>query len=1473
MATFELSRFIDQPNVEVLGTCRKSDLSLIAQHYGIPFSRTLRKAELKDCLVAGLVNKGVFSAMESSPTVAAELEAPAAAGTSPLRVSRGGPVTPLVGVGAEEGLAYSMPKFEPLSLSTESTGSRSDARLKLRLARLQLETQDRAQARQDDLKRQIEMYRIDADTKVRLRELELQAAPEVPKKSTVKTSLVEGDPVTSPGPSPSGGVDEPVGTGGDSVAPFSTHFDVAKNISIVPPFREKEVEAYFQAFERVALALGWPNAVWALMLQCKLSGKAQEVCASLSLEESVQYEAVKAAILRAYELVPEHYRQRFRTSKRGTSQTYVEFAREKGILFDRWTKACKVTDYNSLRELLLIEEFKNCVPERTALYLNEQKVSTVQQAAVLADEYALMHKTVFYKRPSDSGGSAVKENENLSDSRSKWSPPSPKSNRECSYCHKMGHSMAECRTLKRKQERQDSSSFQPRGSVLVKTLSPAVAVSPTTPDSCFKPFIFRGFVSVGERGEDRKPVRILRDTGGSQSFILADVLDFGVDSACNTSTVVQGIEMGFVTVPLHRVHVSSELASGCFEVAVRPSLPVRGVDFIMGNDIAGGKVMPVVQVVDVPHNDSQADVLARNLPGVFSAVVTRAQAKHDLQESNILCDSVFPKILGTDVLADPPEPPKTTPGSARSFDLITNLLVSRETLIEAQREDLSLTPCRASAEKGKISLRNHQFYWHDKVLMRHWSRSLNPGQQDDWNVVHQIVVPSKFRSQVLELAHDHPWSGHLGITKTYNRVLQHFFWPGLKTDVAQYCKTCHICQVNGKPNQVVPPAPLCPIPAVGEPFERVLVDCVGPLPRAKSGCQYLLTIMCVATRFPEAIPLRNITAKTVTKALTKFFTTFGLPKTVQTDQGSNFMSRVFRTSLKALGVAHVVASAYHPESQGALERWHQTLKSALRKYCTETGKEWDDGVPLVLFAVREARQDSLGFSPAELVFGHDVRGPLKMLKEEFLDRGLSAKTNVLELVSRTRERLRDACNTAKEALSLSQKKMKKRFDTKAVVRRFLPGDKVLVLFPIHGTTLSARFSGPYVIKGKLNETNYILYTPERRRKTRVCHINMLKPYLCRVEPKATTPDDPVAKVPTEQVSLVTYALPADTEDDGMHVSMEVLNGGCFKNSEVLTSLPSRLAYLSREQQRYVMDLIKEFPNLFNDVPPGTNVIQHDIEVGRAGPFKQHAYRCPLTKREAMKAEVQYLLENGFAVPSSSPWSSPCILVPKADGSLRFCTDFRKVNSVTVADAFPLPRVDDCVDSLGGANYITKLDLLKGYWQVPLTERASKISAFVTPDAFLQYTRMAFGLRNAPATFQRLMSTVLGGVPNCTVYLDDVVVYSSTWEEHTLTLHDVFGRLSAASLTLNLKKCEFVKASVTYLGKQVGNGQVRPRDGKVAAVLNYPTPTTRRELRIPVGKISPLQCTGAVRPRPDSSVPAGGGRQRGWSGSCPSPGGC
>ncbi len=146
----------------------------------------------------------------------------------------------------------------------------------------------------------------------------------------------------------------------------------------------------------------------------------------------------------------------------------------------------------------------------------------------------------------------------------------------------------------------------------------------------------------------------------------------------------------------------------------------------------------------------------------------------------------------------------------------------------------------------------------------------------------------------------------------------------------------------------------------------------------------------------------------------------------------------------------------------------------------------------------------------------------------------------------------------------------------------------------------------------------------------------------------------------------------------------------------------------------------------------------------------------------MKKEVDYLLRNGLAVPSSSAWSSPCLLVLKTDGMFRFCTDYRKLNNVTKPDSFPLPRMEDCIDRVGAVSFVTKLDLMKGYWQVPLTARASDVSAFVKPVDFLQYTVMTFGITNAPATFQRLMQRVLSGVTNCVAYLDDVVVYSHSW---------------------------------------------------------------------------------------------------------------
>ena len=233
------------------------------------------------------------------------------------------------------------------------------------------------------------------------------------------------------------------------------------------------------------------------------------------------------------------------------------------------------------------------------------------------------------------------------------------------------------------------------------------------------------------------------------------------------------------------------------------------------------------------------------------------------------------------------------------------------------------------------------FFMQSGILMRKWRPRSAPAT-DEWRTVYQIVVPKKKQKDVLSIAHESALAGHLGVNKTYHRVLTHFYWPKLRKDVVEYCRSCHVCQVAGKPNQKIPKAPLIPIPAFSEPFSRVIVDCVGPLPKTKDGNQYLLTIMCASTRFPEAIPLRNIKTPHIVKALTKFFTLVGLPRSLQSDQGSNFMSGLMQQVMYQLGIKQYKSAAYHPESQGALESFHQTLKRMLRAHCLEHGKDWDE---------------------------------------------------------------------------------------------------------------------------------------------------------------------------------------------------------------------------------------------------------------------------------------------------------------------------------------------------------------------------------------------------------------------------------------------------------------------------------------------------------------------------------------------------
>lgn len=1391
---------MEAPDQDVFDTFIKEDLLALGQYLGLTIKRSLKKKDIQYTIAKHLVDIGEFDETALKDYMSENQM------STQIELKK-----------LELEMAKIQADKDREERDREKDREQADKDRELELVKIQAEREERERDR--DREERIELERL----KLEMRKVELGSKP--------------------------------------NNSEHTTKFDVSRCIHLVPSFQEKDVDKYFLHFEKVAENLKWPKEFWTMILQSGLVGKARAIFTELSVEQAANYDFVKSVILKGYELIPEAYRQKFRDCFKHKDQTYMEFARTKEQYLDRWLLSKRVDqDYDRFRQLILIEEFKRCIPNDVKTFIEDKGVETIETAATVADEFSLTHKSTpsfnqsnkfnTYRSSSNTQNQAKSSNKlhTKTSDNSVSSSHKQSNNLVCNYCKKPNHVISECWKLKNKTEGQGGS--KPTG-LCVLSLKPSIEVnaasftdnkvnSPSFNDNqvkptcnssqdsmeIFEPFIHSGFVSLSSDLSNPTPIRILRDTGASQSLLLADVLPFSEMSFSGTNVLIRGIDSSnFSSVPLHNIYLSSDFISGPVTLGIRPSLPFEGVHLLLGNDLAGDKVTINPLVTDRPCSECKPDPIEQEIPDLYpSCAVTRAMSKNVCQKREIdnkntpavdLSGTFLTELFNTD------EPSYSDMPSSKT-KTNCNETFSKTQLITEQHNDSEISSLFDRAVNETEIIENPVCYYiKSGILMRKW-RPPEVSVDDDWAVKHQIVIPKSYRTEILSIAHETPLAGHLGINKTHLKILNHFYWPGIRRDVAEFCKSCHTCQIVGKPNQIIPKAPLQPVPAFEEPFSRVLIDCVGPLPKTRSGNQYMLTIMCTATRFPEAIPLRNITTKTIIKALTHFFTLFGLPKAVQSDQGSNFMSGIFQQVMYELGIKQYKSSAYHPESQGALERFHQTLKNMIRTYCFDTEKDWDEGVPFLMFAIRESVQESLRFSPFELVFGHTVRGPLQLYKEKLLCED-GTGLNLLRYVSDFRTKLTKACELARENLKSSQISMKMKYDKKSFERNFKPGQKVLALLPIHGSTLEARYCGPYIIDKKISDLNYVIKTPDRRKSTQLCHVNMLKAYIDRnstdsqiVHPINAITSDPDINLCDENVGLQTL----DSK----------LGTAKLQNSDILKNLELKFTHLEPLQQQQLQDLIYEYKHLYPDVPTRTDAIYHDVDVGDSRPIKQHPYRLNPVKAKYLHEEIKYLLDNDFIEPSQSNWSSPCILVPKPNGSYRMCTDYRKVNTVTKTDNFPIPRIDDCIDSLGNAKVVSKFDLLKGFWQVPLTDRAREISAFVTPDGLFQYKVMPFGMKNSPMTFQRLVNKVVAGLPNCRVFIDDVILYSDTWDEQLTIMRGLFDRLSQAKLTINLAKSEFGCATVTYLGHVVGQGQVKPVDAKVSAISTFPVPNCKRQLK-------------------------------------------
>ncbi|XP_071949807.1 uncharacterized protein [Antedon mediterranea] len=1229
----------------------------------------------------------------------------------------------------------------------------------------------------------------------------------------------------------------------------------------LPAFNEgkDDLDSYLKRYERYAVSQGWSVEYWAINLSALLTGKSLEVYSRLSTEDADNYRTLKTALLKRFQLTADGFRNKLRLAKPETGESGHQFAARIENYLTRWIELAEATQsYDGLKDLLLREQFTDGCGRELALFLRERQPKTIGEMADIAEQYleargGMFGNIIAAKRlPTTTHRQVTQEPVPIINNPQVRSNPIT-----CFLCHRVGHLARNCRATTAfkpntgltcfrchrkghlaKNCRQDVDKCaglrnpytgppheEPKSLILQQEQSNCT-VNPNpfqTPENCGGMIINSNPHKLNSCCMDNKSSYVTLKCGNLLPIMSAAWKGSGPGSM----PVSPGL------VGQHKVTVLRD--SGCSGVVIKQCY--------VSPDQFTGNVKTCVLI----------DGTVRRLP--LATIQVNTPYFTGMTQALCMDNPIFDLILGNiEGVRSPDDPDKTWTGrnvpacavttraqaitQSKPFKSLKTLeavdqVITVENLRNAQNTDVTLRKAKELAENegvrvSKSNATSHFFYKNNLLYRQFSSPSVEHG-----NIFTQLVVPKSLRHQVMRQAHESLLGGHQGAKKTTDKVLTNFHWPGITADITRYCRSCDICQRTVEKGRVAK-VPLGNMPLIEAPFERIAVDIVGPIhPISKNRNRYILTIIDFATRYPEAIALPSIEAERVAEGLVKVFSRIGIPKEMLTDQGSQFTSEVMKQVCKLLSIKQMMTSPYHPACNGLVERFNGTLKQMLKRMCAERPSDWDRYIDPLLFAIRESPQESLGFSPFELLYGRNLRGPMTILRELWTGEVHTPETKTTyQYVLDLKERLNETCAVAQKNLQKAKGRYKKYYDKKSRAREFQVGDKVLLLLPTDRNKLLLQWKGPFPIIAKMG---YLDYRIDLNGKLKTFHANLLKRYHERQDVSGAALAEFQSDVSQGALEVAcTSVIESEDMVSDAPIALQMTNDNLLQLHPLQAKETIADVHISDDcdemGRKEVKRLIANYRDVLTDLPGKTTLGNHDIKLRTDEPIRTKPYPLPHALRDTVKDEVSMMLNMGVIEPSCAPCASPIVLVKKPDGSNRFCVDFRKVNQSTVFDAEPIPDQDELFTKLATDNYFTKLDLSKGYWQVPMDERSKQLTSFVTPNGLFQFKVMPFGLVNAPATFSRIMRKLLHGMKNTINYIDDILIHTSSWEEHVTILKELFRRLRAANLTARPSKCFIGYESIEFLGHVVGKGHLKPRPEKIQSIVQAKRPETKKQLR-------------------------------------------